>query len=434
MNQILFVKKQDIQDTLTTNEIIRLFEDSEMLDQIKDAVEKAEDRLLVTWATVEMKDKAGELIPVEDVISQQDTLLKRNGPITDTHTNKIIGQTLAYKVMEHPETKSTGILHLDKIFDDNQLDDKVWGQIQSGEKTGSSVGGFNTGLSSKIDNVTGEKAKVLEGFNHIETSMVDDPCNPMALNEAFSIVAKSNNHKEVKKGELADTIRNLPDELFDKIEKNIVEALEKTEKKETDINKDDLPNGINTEDNTMSNEILKSISDLTGVVKDLSVEVAKIKKQDVPEEKPEEEKPEEKKKAVDDDDEEKKKVAKEDEDEKPSEEEKKKVKKEEAKSDIDGETPAPAPESPVVEDSNDKDVFKKEDIVKLSEQVSDLQKQVTQVVEKSVTPSPGTPQHVNKKAQAFSELPMELAMGKKKMGMFEVNKVNDEYLDSMEVQ
>lgn len=442
MTKILFVKKQGLEETLTTDDIVRLFEESEDLEKIKAAVEKADDRILVTWATVEMKDKAGEIIPVSDVVRQQDTLLERGGPISDTHTNKIIGKTMAYKVMEHPDTNTMGILHLDKIFADNQLDDKVWNEIITGEKTGSSVGGFNTSQSMTRDPVTGEKAKVLEGFSHIETAMVDDPCNPMALNEAFSIVAKSNVNKtrEVKKSELSDTIRNLPNEVFDKIEKEINEALEKndgtkTQNGETNINKKDLLDDINTKKagDNMEEDIKKTISDLTETVKGLTEEVTKLKKQDAPEKEPEEEKPKEPedKKKADDEEEEKKKVAKEDEEDKePKEEDKKKVKKEDAKSDIDGETDAPSPESPVVDDSNDADVFKK-DIEKLSETVGDIKKVVEGLksVDKSTTPLPGTVQEVTKAQKEFQDTPLNIATGKTKKTWLEVNKMNKDYLE-----
>lgn len=188
----MFIKKEASNGTLSTEEVIKIFENTNDMDEIKAAVEKAEDRIYASWASVDMKDKAGELIPINDLIKQQDTLLKRHGPISDTHTNKIVGETLAYKVLEHPKSKSTGVLHLNKIFSDNLADDQVWKETQSGERKGSSVGGLNTGTSLGKDEVTGENVTVLNGFSQYETANVHDPCNPLALNEAVSVVAKSN--------------------------------------------------------------------------------------------------------------------------------------------------------------------------------------------------------------------------------------------------
>jgi len=204
--EILSVSKQDKEDNLKTSEIIKIFENSTDLEKIKEAVRKAEERMVVTWASVEMKDNAGELIPMADLIKQQKILLERNGPITDTHTNKVHGQTLAFKVMENQHSKSLGVLHLDKMFAHDVRDDKLWGEIKSGERAGSSVGGFNTSVSFGRDKVTGESVKVLEGFHHRETASVRNPCNPLSLNEAFSVVAKSYTSKgqDVEKPKMVD--------------------------------------------------------------------------------------------------------------------------------------------------------------------------------------------------------------------------------------
>lgn len=188
---IIFIKKNSFQ-TLSTDEVLNIFENEDDLDKIKEAVEKAEDRIVVTWATVDIKDKAGENVPIEDAIKQQDILLKRDGPISDEHTNKIIGKTLAYKVMTHPESNTLGILHLDKYHKDNEYDDIIWNEIQTKERKGSSVGGFNLSNHMGTDKATGERSRFLDNFRQVETASVRDPCNPLALNEAFSVVAKSN--------------------------------------------------------------------------------------------------------------------------------------------------------------------------------------------------------------------------------------------------
>jgi len=188
---IIFIKKKN-DKTLSTDEVLRIFESEDDLDKIKEAVERADDRIVVTWATVDIKDKAGENVPIQDAIKQQDVLLKRDGPISDEHTNKIIGKTLAYKVMTHPESNTLGILHLDKYHKDNEYDDIIWNEIQTKERKGSSVGGFNLSNHMGTDKATGERAKYLDDFRQVETASVRDPCNPLALNEAFSVVAKSN--------------------------------------------------------------------------------------------------------------------------------------------------------------------------------------------------------------------------------------------------
>ena len=174
MNNYVFISKEK-EVGLSTDEVIDFFKNSNDLDEIKTAVENAQERLYVTWASVDVTDRDNENIPIEDVINQQDILLKRGGPVMDSHTNRSVGQTLAYKIMQHPEANKLGVLHLDRIFADNPYDDKVWGEIVSGEKTGSSVGGFQDKPPVfEFDEQSGKLRKRLEGFNQYETSIVKD--------------------------------------------------------------------------------------------------------------------------------------------------------------------------------------------------------------------------------------------------------------------
>jgi len=468
MKGILFTKKQDAKSNLTDNEVIGIFEDSEDLDVIRKVVEQAQDRLYVSWASVEMKDNAGELIPIDDLVKQQETLLNRNGPITDEHSNRVIGQTLAYKLMEHPETKSKGLLHLNRIFDDNELDDQVWKEITSNERKGSSVSGFNKEVSRGKDPVTGEDVNVLEGFTHMETASVFDGCNPMALNEAFSVVAKSN-RKAYKNFAGFDTLAECveantgveddpvgycmlmgkkdkadvkkPFAGFDNfnacVAQNqdkdnpqaycaaIMTAVEKI--KETDINKNSNKKNMTKKGDTkMSEEVLKAISSLSEEFKTLRTDVADIKKQLEEEEEMEEEvEPVEAKKEEDaetmEDEDKKKNVHADDEEEE--------VEKEGAASDIDGLTDAPQEESPIPEDSNDADVFKRIETM--------MDKKLKKWVSKAQTPramgNTGTVSDV-KKAEAYSKLPMELATnnsGKSLKTWKEVHKSFDDHMKNI---
>lgn len=186
---IMFVAKSE-SNGLSTDEVIRTFLEADDIPTIKASVERAGERLYATWASVEARDKTGQVIPIDDIIKQQDILLERNGPITDMHTNRVVGQTLAYKVMEHPQTKTLGVFHLNKIFDHHEIDDEVWKETQSGMRTGSSVGGYNK-TKSITQEPDGRITEVLHGFAQLETASVYSPANQYSLNEAVSIVAKS---------------------------------------------------------------------------------------------------------------------------------------------------------------------------------------------------------------------------------------------------
>jgi len=195
MKELLLVNKKEMNGTgLPTDEILEVFSKSESLEEIKSTVEQANDRLYVTFASVDVRDKSGELIPIDDVIKQQEGLLNRGGPVTDNHTNRVIGRTMAFKVMNSPGTDHRGVLHLNKIFSDLELADEVWKEIKSGERSGSSVGGITT-KEPEFEMREGMSTKILNGFEQFETASVDTPANQLALNQAFSMVAKSDDSK-----------------------------------------------------------------------------------------------------------------------------------------------------------------------------------------------------------------------------------------------
>ncbi len=369
MKEIVFVKKSDVSKGLKESEVINIFENSDDLEQIKNAVENSDSRLYATWISVDVKDNANERIPIEDVIREQNILLERNGPISDTHTNKIVGRTLAYKVLEHPEAKKIGVLHLEKIYDHNPADDKVWNEIVTGERTGSSVGGINTNVSLEKDE-NGRPTTVLQGFSHMETASVMKPCNPFATNVAYSVVAKSQSYENEKEKEKKTEINQ-----------------ETVINKQNEINDTDKFKG----DKMENDEVKKSISDLTEVVKALVSKVDKLEEEMPKADVEGDKKPAEEKPAAD-----------------------KKVEKEDAKSDIEGENDAIAPASPTPDSSNDKDVFKK-DIADLAKSVKELK---TLVVAKVSTPAPAA------EVKKSNSLAYEIATGQKKMTYLEVHKAH----------
>lgn len=197
--KILLVSKNE--KTYTEEEVIEAFNRLDSLDDIVKYVEKANDRLYISWATVDAVDKEGEKIPIDEAIEKKQVLMNRGAPIQDSHTNKNIGKTLAYKVAIHPDTKTVGILDLNKIYNDNALDDQVWSETVSGERSGSSVGGFNTKSSFGTDS-DGSFFKSLLGFEWLETSNVKSPCNPFSTNPAVSLIAKENSNKMVDNQEV----------------------------------------------------------------------------------------------------------------------------------------------------------------------------------------------------------------------------------------
>ncbi len=208
MNALFCVKKQSLDPTsaLSTEEVLRAFNNTSDLDEIREAVTNAEDRIYASWASVDVRDRDGERIDIQDIIDDQEVLLRRGGPISDSHTNAIVGKTMAYKVLTHPKSNTLGVMHLNRIFSDNPADDLVWKETVSGERKGSSVGGISLQDRFEIEPDTGEMTRVRENFRQYETANVEDPSNPLSLHEAVSAVAKSYKGNKLVKISAAEAV------------------------------------------------------------------------------------------------------------------------------------------------------------------------------------------------------------------------------------
>jgi hypothetical protein len=410
--EILFISKSD-NSSLDDFDVMSTFEQSDNLEDIKQNVKNAKNRLYVTWASVDAVDNAREIIPIEDVIQQQEILLRRNAPITDEHTNKVVGQTLAYKILKHPKTNTLGVLHLSKIFNDNPIDDKVWSEIVSGERTGSSVGGYKSSESVVYDRDSNSAVTALEGFNQYETASVFKPCNPFALNEAYSVVAKSDRSSRCKlDSDKSESVINNPSNETSKSNLN---------------NKGDIK---------MTEEIMKkmesSFEAVNKTLAELSKSVKKLEEDNEKEEekkKQAEEEEEEKKKQAEEEEEEKKKAAKKQEEEDDKEKE---AKKQLDSKPVDGITGSPASEATPQEDNNDETVFKsvKKELDAFKES---MKKEFSEVI-KAATARPAGSDVIQKSKDAHAkqvELANKIAFGEVRKSWNEVHaemaKINGGY-------
>lgn len=388
---MMYVKKSDSSE-YDTFEVEEVFRTAKTLEEMKSYVENAKERLYTTWETVDIADNANERIPIEDVIAQKEAYMRKGGLIMDNHSNKKVGNTIAYRIMSHPKNNKLGILLLNRIDNINELDDKVWKETVSGERTGSSVGGYNIGESFEMSE-DGKMVKSLQNFRHTETSNVLSPCNPLALNEAISAVAKGEHvytsedfenamnvikaykAQDVKKpmGEYndfdacvsANQDKKNPEAYCGEI-KQKVEGDTKKQEDETDTDIDD--NVVKSEVNVLNKNVEKSIMQNPDEEKTMSEATKQIESADI-----------------------KKAEMKEEDKEVVSEEETKDTEK-----NADGSDPtkdAPIPELPEPTDSNDMDAVGK--------RLSSIEKslsQVTNVLDKVVARSsaPAQPAEVKK--------------------------------------
>ena len=80
-----------------------------------------EQRFFEGYLTVQVKDKQGEITIVDELIKVLPVWMDRGAPISDTHSNRIIGKGISYaktiyksaEGVEYPAIKITGKIHKD---------------------------------------------------------------------------------------------------------------------------------------------------------------------------------------------------------------------------------------------------------------------------------------------------------------------------------
>jgi len=147
-------------------------------------------RIFQAWGSVEVRDKAGEMLPMEEFKKIMPIIMKRGGSLMDTHSNRKIGQILNYEFKEHPELHKEGVFLTCMVYNDYPTDDLVWDGIKQGQYTGLSFGGMRSKFDYKFEPGQ-EPTKILRGLEGYEFSVVEKPCNQPALMANVNMLAKS---------------------------------------------------------------------------------------------------------------------------------------------------------------------------------------------------------------------------------------------------
>ena len=152
-----------------------------------------ENRFFEGYLTVEMKDKQGEITVVDELYKVLPIWIDRGAPITDTHSNRVIGKGINFAKttvedggVTYPAIKITG-----KIHKNYELDTDIWEKIKSGEYKGLSFGGATK--ANRVPKVMkdGDIAYALTDLEHYEVAVCRDPAVPLALITEFNSVAKA---------------------------------------------------------------------------------------------------------------------------------------------------------------------------------------------------------------------------------------------------
>lgn len=158
-----------------------------------DEILNKEDRIARGWASVEVKDSQGEIVPIEDLRKSMSTWMFRGGFISDQHTNRIVGKGLRWYEDTHKKSGKQGIVIDYQIFKNYTIDNAVWAEIKSGKRKGLSFGGRATNKpTKKEDSYSGETASQLNGLETYEMASVFGPANELSENTMVNYLAKSN--------------------------------------------------------------------------------------------------------------------------------------------------------------------------------------------------------------------------------------------------
>ena len=152
------------------------------------------ERYFEGWLTVQVKDKQGEVTIVDELMKVLPVWIDRGAPISDTHSNRIIGKGINYSKSVYKDTDGTeypAIKVTGKIHKNYELDNDIWGKIKSGEYKGLSFGGATKSDREPMQMKDGSIAYSLKDLEHYEVAVCRDPAVPLALITEFNTLAKS---------------------------------------------------------------------------------------------------------------------------------------------------------------------------------------------------------------------------------------------------
>jgi len=152
------------------------------------------ERYFEGYLTVQVKDKQGEVTIVDELMKVLPIWIDRGAPISDTHSNRIIGKGINYSKVDYKDTDGEiypAIKITGKIHKNYELDNDIWAKIKSGEYKGLSFGGATKSDREPMRMKDGSIAYSLKDLEHYEVAVCRDPAVPLALITEFNTLAKA---------------------------------------------------------------------------------------------------------------------------------------------------------------------------------------------------------------------------------------------------
>ena len=154
--------------------------------EIKDIISN-DLRKFTCWGSVEVVDRQGEVIPIEEIEKTMDVWMSRGGPINVNHTNQTVGKALNWR--REDKNGNPGILITAELFKHYKTDDQVWDMVKNSEIEGLSIGG-RAYTKEESGGTTFVKDLITWEF-----SLVPRTGNQEATFESINMMAKSNVEK-----------------------------------------------------------------------------------------------------------------------------------------------------------------------------------------------------------------------------------------------
>ena len=154
----------------------------------------SDERFFEGILTVQMRDKQNEITVTDELMKVLPVWMDRGAPITDTHSNRVVGKGINFARLEIQNSDGTEIPAIKitgKIHKNYELDDEIWKKITTGEYKGLSFGGATKTEREPITMKDGSVAYALKDLEHYEVAVCEDPAVPLALITDFNPLAKA---------------------------------------------------------------------------------------------------------------------------------------------------------------------------------------------------------------------------------------------------
>ncbi len=171
-----------------------------------------ETRLIQGYASVEVMDRQGDLVPIDAMKEAMIKYMERGGLLLYGHQNKPIGKVLGWEIEEEPRYGVPAVKIIGQINKGYKLEDEVWKLIKERQITGFSIGGTAIQVDTE-KTAEGVDARVLKKIELSEISLVVEPANQGAVITAVSMAKSS------------DPYESLSDEEFEKKAEEVVKNI-----------------------------------------------------------------------------------------------------------------------------------------------------------------------------------------------------------------